>query len=169
MDYAGIKIPEDIQGLSFRAVLSQNSNSWRDAIFYSYYEHPSEHHVNRHYGIRTNRYKLIHFYYDQDYWELYDLKKDPNELNNLYNQKRYKKVQTNLHKQLTELRSNYKDSDASNTAMIENFNSYKANKKKNKKILTIYYNKLKCVSGKFLSVSAACSAVISRCGSANIS
>ena len=133
LDYAGVKIPEDIQGLSFRSVLSQNSKSWRDAIFYSYYEHPSEHHVNRHYGIRTSRYKLIHFYYDQDYWELYDLKKDPNELKNLYNQKRYKKIQTNLHKQLTELRSNYKDSDALNTAMIENFNNYRANKKKNKK------------------------------------
>ena len=133
LDYAGIKIPEDIQGLSFRAVLSQNSNSWRDAIFYSYYEHPSEHHVNRHFGIRTNRYKLIHFYYDQEYWELYDLKKDPHELENLYNHNKYKKIQANLHHQLNVLRSDYKDSDALNTAMIKNFNNYKANKKKNKK------------------------------------
>ena len=133
LDYAGIKIPEDIQGLSFRAVLSQNSKSWRDAIFYSYYEHPSEHHVNRHFGIRTNRYKLIHFYYDQEYWELYDLKKDPHELENLYNHNKYKKIQANLHHQLNVLRSDYKDSDALNTAMIKNFNNYKANKKKNKK------------------------------------
>ena len=52
-------------------------------MYYHYYEYPYYHHVQPHYGIRTDRYKLIHFYYDIDQWELYDLQNDPNELNNL--------------------------------------------------------------------------------------
>ena len=51
-----------------------------NAIYYHYYEYPKWHHVQPHYGIRTDRYKLIHFYYDIDVWELYDLQEDPNEL-----------------------------------------------------------------------------------------
>ena len=65
---------------------------WRDAIYYSYYEFPGEHHVKRHYGIRTDRYKLIHFYYDIDKWELYDLEKDPSEMNNVYKDPAYDSV-----------------------------------------------------------------------------
>lgn len=52
--------------------------------------------VKRHYGIRTNRYKLIHFYNDIDEWELYDLQKDPNELHNLYGQSDYDSIVTDL-------------------------------------------------------------------------
>lgn len=65
--------------------------------------------VKRHYGIRTNRYKLIHFYNDIDEWELYDLQKDSNELHNLYGQSDYDSIVTDLKKQLLELQEKYND------------------------------------------------------------
>ena len=80
LDYAGIEIPKDIQGESLRKLVVGEVSEWRDAIYYTYYEFPGEHHVKRHYGVRTDRYKLIHFYYDIDVWELYDLEEDPNEM-----------------------------------------------------------------------------------------
>ncbi len=51
-------------------------------MYYHYYEFPFWHHVQPHYGMRNDRYKLVHFYYNIDVWEFYDLEKDPNELNN---------------------------------------------------------------------------------------
>ena len=77
--------------------------------------------VKRHYGIRTERYKLIHFYYDIDEWELYDLKKDPSEMNNLYNDPKHKSIQKSLHKKLTELRKYYGDSDSLNKFHINSY------------------------------------------------
>ena len=75
--------------------------------------------VKRHFGIRTERYKLIHFYYDVDDWELYDLKEDPNELNNVYGHAEYIEVQKTMHKRLEELRIQYQDSDSLNEKWIE--------------------------------------------------
>ena len=60
----GIDIPDDLQGDSFRKIVNNTSSKWRDAIYYTYYEYPSVHMVKRHYGVRTDRYKLMHFYYD---------------------------------------------------------------------------------------------------------
>jgi arylsulfatase A-like enzyme len=114
LDYAGVEIPKDIQGLSFRKVVKGETSKWRDAVYYTYYEFPGEHNVRRHYGIRTDRYKLIHFYQGMDQWELYDLKKDPSEMSNVYDDPKYKKVQTLMHKRLEELRTEYGDSDALN-------------------------------------------------------
>jgi len=111
LDYAGVEIPSDMQGESFRELVQGENSEWRDAIYYTYYEYPSIHMVKRHYGVRTNRYKLIHFYYDTDEWELYDLEKDPNEMQNLYNNPAYADVQKDMHKRLTELRAKYGDSD----------------------------------------------------------
>lgn len=112
LDYANTKIPNDIQGASFRKVVNGKVSEWRDAIYYAYYEFPGEHHVKRHYGIRTESYKLIHFYYDIDQWELYDLEKDPSEMNNVYNDPNYSKVRETMHKKLKEIRVKYGDSDA---------------------------------------------------------
>ena len=113
LDYAGIDIPQDIQGESFRNLISGKSGEWRDAVYYTFYEYPSIHMVKRHYGIATERYKLIHFYYDIDEWELYDLEKDPNEMKNVYNDPAYLDIQNDMHDRLDELRTKYGDSKES--------------------------------------------------------
>jgi arylsulfatase A-like enzyme len=101
-----------MQGNSIREVAAGGEvKEWRDAIYYHYYEYPSVHMVKRHYGVRTDRYKLMHFYYDVDEWELIDLEKDPNEMTNLYGNPEYAEIQKQLHARLTELRKQYGDSD----------------------------------------------------------
>jgi arylsulfatase A-like enzyme len=112
LDYAGLEIPSDIQGLSFRKLVNGETSEWRDAIYYTYYEYPSIHMVKRHYGVRTNRYKLIHFYYDIDEWELYDLQEDSCEMHNVYGDPEYADVQKMMHQRLDEMREKYGDSDA---------------------------------------------------------
>jgi arylsulfatase A-like enzyme len=67
------------------------------------------HSVKRHYGIRTERYKLIHFYFDIDEWELYDLKNDPDEMHNVYNDPAYADTVKQLTAELKQLRAKYKD------------------------------------------------------------
>ncbi|MEQ6118988.1 sulfatase [Reichenbachiella sp. MALMAid0571] len=111
LDYAGANIPEDIQGESFRKIVSGESSEWRDAIYYTYYEYPSVHMVKRHYGVRTDRYKLMHFYYDIDEWEMYDLEKDPSEMKNVYDDPAYQAVRESMHERLVEMRKKYGDSD----------------------------------------------------------
>ena len=111
LDLAGLPIPEDIQGVSLLPLLKgEKVKKWRDALYYHYYEYPGEHAVRKHYGIRTDRYKLIHFYgNDIDSWELYDMKNDPSELHNLYNDPKMAKVQAMMHKKLDEAREYYDD------------------------------------------------------------
>ncbi|MEC3881059.1 sulfatase family protein [Parapedobacter sp. 10938] len=119
LDYAGVEVPTNMQGESFRKLVSGEAADWRDAIYYTYYEYPSIHMVKRHYGIRTDRYKLIHFYYDVDEWELYDLESDPQEMRNVYGDPAYKDIRETLHKKLEELRVQYNDSDANNQKYID--------------------------------------------------
>lgn len=108
LDICGIKSPEDMQGASIVPLLKgKKPKSWRKSLYYQYYEYPGAHSVRRHYGVRTDRYKLIHFYM-LDGWELYDLEKDPNELNSLYGQPGYEKVTSKLKEELTKLREQYK-------------------------------------------------------------
>ncbi|MBS2212373.1 sulfatase [Carboxylicivirga mesophila] len=121
LDYAGINVPDDIQGESFRKLVTGDDSNWRDAIYYTYYEYPAEHHVKRHYGICTERYKLIHFYYDIDQWELYDLQNDPGEMNNIYDQAEYADVQQMMHVKLVELRKQYGDSDELNQMHLDRY------------------------------------------------
>ncbi len=119
LDIAGVDVPVDMQGESIKPILlGKTPKNWRNSIYYHYYEYPGPHSVKRHYGIRTQRYKLIHFYYDIDCWELYDLKKDPHELNNLYGDPAYAKVAKKLTKELRQLQSKYKDSDESAHGML---------------------------------------------------
>ena len=119
LDLAGVQIPSDMQGQSMRNVFTGEASEWRDAIYYTYYEYPSIHMVKRHYGVRTDRYKLIHFYYDIDEWELYDLEKDPHEMKNVYGDPAYADVQETMHKRLTELREKYGDSDANDKKYLD--------------------------------------------------
>ena len=76
--------------------------------------------VKRHYGISTERYKLIHYYYDIDEWELYDLKTDPQEMKNVYNDPSYSTVKKNLHKRLLNLMQQFGDSEALAKSFISN-------------------------------------------------
>ena len=108
---AGVEIPDDMQGMSLLPLFSGNHIEWRDALYYHYYEYPGIHMVKRHYGVRTDRYKLIHFYYDVDEWELYDLPNDPDELMNVYDDPEYGEIRNALQKRLGELRKEYGDSD----------------------------------------------------------
>lgn len=112
LDAARVPIPKDIQGKSFLPVVTKKAKG-RDAMYYHYYEN-GEHSVSPHFGIRTTRYKLIRFYKRVESWELYDLKKDPNEMNNLYGKKEYQKTTEALRKKLFELIKEYKDEDAMN-------------------------------------------------------
>lgn len=114
LQLAGITVPEDMQGKSLLPILSNQGNKpekWRDDVYYHYYEYPGVHDVKRHYGIRTERYKLIHFYYDIDAWEMYDLQNDPKEMNNLYGKKEYADLENDLKARLLQLRKEYKESD----------------------------------------------------------
>ena len=77
--------------------------------------------VKRHYGVADKRYKLIHYYYDIDQWELYDLEKDPAEMKNLYNDPEYASVREGMHKKLAELREYYGDSDANDQKYLDKY------------------------------------------------
>ncbi|WP_340110686.1 sulfatase family protein [Maribellus mangrovi] len=114
LDFAGVDIPSSIQGRSLKPLLIDNVDpEWRDAIYYHYYEFPNEHMVKRHYGIRTNRYKLIHFYNDIDEWELYDLENDPQEMNNLIDSDDHMELIDSLKTELIRLQEKYDDTDRS--------------------------------------------------------
>ena len=125
LDYAGVHIPEDIQGESFRNIVNGKTEDWRDAIYYTYYEYPGEHNVQRHHGIRTHKYKLIHFYYDSDTWELYDLEKDPSEMKNVYDDPAYAKIRKEMHEELEGIRTKYGDSDEMDQKHLKRFLSKK--------------------------------------------
>ncbi len=110
LEIAGAPIPSDIQGVSLLPLLKgKNPPDWRKSIYYHYQEYPAEHSVKRHYGIRTERYKLIHFYNDIDTWELYDLEKDPHEMLNLIRNTDYAQEIVRLKKALYDLQVQYDD------------------------------------------------------------
>ncbi|MBD0777958.1 sulfatase [Maribacter sp. ANRC-HE7] len=100
----------DMQGQSFKGLLdgSMDEKDFRDIVYYHYYDYPAFHMVKKHYGIRTKRYKLIHFYDDIDTWELYDLEKDPHELHNAYSDREYSSVVANMHRKLDSVQKVYK-------------------------------------------------------------
>lgn len=107
LDMAGVKVPERMQGASLRPLLTQQDEpAWRDAAYYHYYEYPHGwHSVNKHDGVRTDRYKLIHFYGENGEWyELYDLATDATEINNRMDDPALAEVQADLMQRLEELR-----------------------------------------------------------------
>lgn len=108
---AGAEIPSDIQGISLLPLVVNEKSpaDWRKSLYYHYYEFPGEHAVKRHYGVRTDRYKLIHFYNDIDSWELYDLQNDMQEMNNLYTNPEYASIVEELKTELKRLQVYYDD------------------------------------------------------------
>ena len=110
LDFAGIEIPEDIQGISLKDRLVEQKPIERNSLYYHYYEGiEKEHKVAKHEGIRTNKYKLIHFKdVGIDHFELYDIASDPSEMNNLYNTPEASMIQSELHNQLAQIKIRYK-------------------------------------------------------------
>jgi len=122
LDYAGAKPPAEMQGVSFRKnLLGHTPRDWRKSMYYRYWMHLTEHAVPAHYGVRTDRYKLIYYYgkalgtsgsVEEDRepeWELFDLKKDPHEMHSVYGDAAYERVTQDLKRELARLQLEYKD------------------------------------------------------------
>jgi len=106
LDVANVPIAQEIQGISLTPLFAgKQPRDWRDAIYYHYYEE-GEHRVPRHEGIRTQRYKLISYYKTGD-WELFDLKKDPQELHSVYSDPQYQDVVKLMKEKLKESKVKY--------------------------------------------------------------
>lgn len=116
LDLAGIEKPDFMEGTSLAPLFGGTVPAdWREYLYYHYYDYPAIHMVRRHDGVRDKQYKLIHFYGEKDKFrdaincnELYDLKADPNELNNLYGKPEYKEVQERLQQRLDKFRTDLK-------------------------------------------------------------
>lgn len=142
LDFAGVKAaPEEaqMQGQSLRPILAgKTPESWRDAVYYRYWMHLAHHHIPGHYGVRDDRYKLAFFHglpLDANLgkgeyppttagWELYDLEKDPNETNNVYNNTEYAPVAEELKAKLLKLKNDYGDEDEANPELMKVRNSH---------------------------------------------
>lgn len=110
LELAGVPVPADMQGLSLLPLLKGGHPAdWRRSLYYHFYEYPAEHMVKRHYGVRNDRWKLIHFYNDIDQWELYDLQEDPHELRNLYGLPEYAAPRREMTEELVRLQTQYGD------------------------------------------------------------
>ena len=111
LDFAGTPAPGDMQGRSIRPILAGRPPAdWRRSLYYHYYEFPQPHHVYPHIGVRTERYKLV-YYYTLKEWELFDLRKDPHELKNLYQSPGYADTRETLTAELRRLQRDLKDPD----------------------------------------------------------
>ncbi|PAV31180.1 sulfatase [Virgibacillus profundi] len=125
LDYAGIEIPDFMQGTSLRPVMEENTpDDWQTSMYYRYWEHLSvEHSVGAHYGIRTHDHKLIYYYGEAlgnahtiddprtPEWELFDLKADPYEMNNVYHDPAYKETVEKLKEELYSLKEKVGDEE----------------------------------------------------------
>jgi arylsulfatase A-like enzyme len=127
LDLAGVDVPNAMQGESLRPVLEGREVDWRKSVYYAYYENSwvlhgqgddamaepyqyfTPHRIGPHRGVRTEQYKLIEYYGEGDYWEMFDLKSDPNELKNVYCDPHYSEIVTELKRELQRLRHQYGD------------------------------------------------------------
>ena len=110
LDAAGVPVAAPMQGRSLVPLLKGfRPADWRTSFYYQYYEYPEPHHVRPHYGVITDRYKLVRFYgTGEDYWELFDLQTDPQELRSVYGQPAYAETQERLGRELARLRTELK-------------------------------------------------------------
>lgn len=111
LELAGVDIPKEVQGRSIDSILQgKTPGDWRKEMYYRYYHYPGDHQVQPHYGVRTDRYKLIYFN-KLDAWELFDLQKDPKELKNVYAEPGYAKTVAQLKADMQRLRKELNDHD----------------------------------------------------------
>jgi arylsulfatase A-like enzyme len=137
LDYAGVNIPTEMQGRSLKPLFEGKTPAdWRQSMYYRYWMHGAHFNIPGHYGIRTQEYKLIHFYgmglgysynelypkgnwqYEgnkiertEPYWEMYDLRKDSKEINNIFDHPEYADIQKELTNELFNLKKQYDDRD----------------------------------------------------------
>ena len=124
LDYAGLPMPDDMQGTSLRPLFNDETpDDWRSSMYYRYWMHLSHHHVPAHYGIRTHRYKLIYYYGEAlgttgsvdepkaPEWELFDLEKDPNEMCSVYDDAAYADIVAELKSELYRLKAEAMDDE----------------------------------------------------------
>lgn len=111
LEWAGVPVPAWMHGRSLVPLLEGHDPSWRDAFLYEYYEYPAEHCVRKNRGIRTHRWKLIHFWEEPEEWELYDLAEDPDETRNLAGERRFRDVRRDLAARMEALRRELGDVD----------------------------------------------------------
>jgi len=111
LEFAGLPVPAEVQGRSIKPLLTGVTPSdWRQAWYYRYYHYPADHRVQPHYGVRTERYKLI--YYNRiDQWELFDLQNDPHELKNIFTDPQNAKVVADLKAEMARQRKQLDDHD----------------------------------------------------------
>ena len=106
LDVAGVSPPDAMQGRSFKLILQgKRPSDWRPAMYYRFYE--QAYGIGPHEGVRTDRYKLIHYLYGDGAWELYDLQQDPDELRNLFGDSNYEQVAIQVQTRLAELREQF--------------------------------------------------------------
>ncbi len=135
LDYSGIKKHSGMQGISFREVVKgQTPQHWPNKIYYRYWLHMKTHDVPAHYGICTKEYKLIFFYglpldaVSNEFeptpasWKLYDLEKDPKELNNVHLNAAYTPIILDLKTQLLNLKKELGDEDSNYPELLERLN-----------------------------------------------
>ncbi len=117
---AGAEVPAEMQGRSLVPLLKSAAPAdWRKSFYYHYYEFPGPHSVRKHYGVVTDRYKLVRFYEpDADYWELFDRQADPNEMRSVYGRPEAAAVQKELEAELARLRKELKLPDEDPPASI---------------------------------------------------
>jgi arylsulfatase A-like enzyme len=111
LDLAGVPAAASMQGRSWRPLLEQPNAPWREAFLYEYYEYPAVHCARKQRGVRTDRWKLIHYWEQPEEWELYDLKADPDETNNLAGSIRFRNEMASLKDRLVALRREVGDFD----------------------------------------------------------
>jgi arylsulfatase A-like enzyme len=111
LEFAGLTTPAEVQGHSLKSLLSgKTPDDWRKSWYYRYYHYPADHQVQPHYGVRTERYKLIYFN-RIDQWELFDLKTDPRELKNIFGDPQNTKIVAGLKSEMARLRKDLDDRD----------------------------------------------------------
>jgi len=104
LDLAGVAIPDWMHGRSMVPLLKGETTDWRKDWLYEYFEFPGAHSVRKNRGVRTERYKLIHYYEEPEEFELYDLEQDPGETKNLYGEAAHAELVARLKQRIVELR-----------------------------------------------------------------
>ncbi len=112
LDMAGVNLSDKaMDGKSFRPLLQGRNTDWRKDFLYEYYEYPGPHSGKKNRGIRTEKWKYIHFFEEPQEYELYDLENDPQEMHNLINDPDCAVIIQQLRKRMVELRKELNDPD----------------------------------------------------------